>query len=230
MPGPAASAVIGGRTLYNDDSHVSATNDPGTARRVGPIRGDSLSTETAPPDPSVRVKNGRDNQLDAIFAAVMQAHRLLDGAIAGLQGSDSLSEKAMKALDYNFHTVDRSSDPPVVRRLYEIRESLAKTRAAFSGEIPIEVNDEDEALEGGGQTLGCVRDYWIFGTSDIHLLPAWFEYNPKFRAQVVVHEACHKYDNDDDHGYRFTTKFDNLSVAEAIDNADSYAGFCGDVA
>ena len=50
----------------------------------------------------------------------------------------------MKALDTNFHNVDRTTYPSRVSLLYEIQNSLTKIRAAFDGEIPIAVNDESD--------------------------------------------------------------------------------------
>jgi hypothetical protein len=227
--GPDASTNVGGRTLFNNGSEMTETDDAGTTKQVGAINGGTLSTAAAnKEDPSVRISNGAAGQITEIFNAVMRARRLLDAGLAAASGGDTLSEKAMIALQDNFHNVDRSTSPPTVRKLYEIRESLAKTRAAFSGEIPIAVDMLDEK-DG---TLGYVTDYWIFGNSDIHLLPRWFRQGPEGQARIIVHEACHKYDNDDDHAYRYwgsSDDFANMSIADAIDNADSYAYFCTDV-
>ena len=119
--------------------------------------------------------------------------------------------------------VDRSSSPTRVSHLYDIRESLATTRRAFDGDIPVEVEDDPD-----GNTEGYVRDWWLW-KSDIHLHPLWFRQGLTERARIIVHEACHKYDNDDDHAYWWQSDYASLTAKEAIDNADSYATFCRDV-
>jgi hypothetical protein len=224
-PGPtagrSASTVANGRRFFNDSRGVTTNDDGGGGASVGAVT--SSGMEFKNDHRSVTVKNGNQEQIDKIWTAVSQARVMLDTAISALNGADSLPEKSMAALEANFHNVDRSSYPTHVSHLYDIRESLATTRRAFDGDIPVEVEDEAD-----GNTSGYVRDWWLW-KSDIHLHPLWFTNGLTERARIIVHEACHKYDNDDDHAYFWQGKYANLSVKETIDNADSYATFCRDV-
>jgi hypothetical protein len=220
-PGPAASTVVNGRVLGNDSRQTTSTDDGTGGVPVGTITSSGMKYNTDAR--SVTVKGGTEDQVNAIWAAVSKARVMLDGAFAALMGADSLPEKSMSALDKNFHNVDRSEYPTRVSHLYDIRESLAKTRHAFDGDIPVEVEDKPD-----GNTSGYVRDWWLW-KSDIHLHPRWFGEDLVEQARIIVHEACHKYDNDDDHAYYWESDYPNLTVAQAIDNADSYATFCKDV-
>jgi hypothetical protein len=42
-------------------------------------------------------------------------------------------------------------------------------------------------------------------------------------ARVIIHEAAHKYWGVDDHKYAWQAGYDNLSIEDLLDNADSYA-------
>lgn len=48
-------------------------------------------------------------------------------------------------------------------------------------------------------------------------------YTHQAAARVIIHEACHKYWGVDDHKYGWEAGYDNLSIEELLDNADSYA-------
>ena len=220
-PGRSASTVVDGRRLYNDSRGSTSTDGEDGGHTVGAVTASGMRMNTDAR--SVTVKGGNQDQIDKIWTAVSKARVMLDNALSALNGVDALPEKSMAALDKNFHNVDRSSYPTRVSYLYEIRESLATTRAAFDGDIPVEVEDERDA-----NTEGYVRDWWLW-KSDIHLHPLWFTETLIERARIIVHEACHKYDNDDDHAYYWQSAYDKLTVKQAIDNADSYATFCRDV-
>lgn len=223
-PRPAersASTVVNGRRLYNDSRGSTSSEGGEGGHAVGAVTAGGVKFNTD--KRSVTVKGGNADHIDKIWTAVSKARVMLDGALAALMGADSLPERSMAALAKNFHNVDRSGYPTRVSYLYEIRESLATTRKAFDGDIPIEVEDEAD-----GTTEGYVRDWWLW-KSDIHLHPLWFRQDLTERARIIVHEACHKYDNDDDHAYYWQSAYDRLTVKQAIDNADSYATFCRDV-
>jgi hypothetical protein len=220
-PGRCASTVVGGRRLFNDNRGSTSSDDGGGGASVGAVTSNGVRFNND--KRSVTVKGGSQEQVDKIWTAVSKARVMLDTAFGALNGVDSLPEKSMAALAANFHNVDRSSHPTRVSHLYDIRESLAKTRKAFDGDIPIEVEDAPDA-----NTEGYVRDWWLW-KSDIHLHPLWFSQGLTERARIIVHEACHKYDNDDDHAYYWESAYASLTVEEAIDNADSYATFCRDV-
>jgi hypothetical protein len=220
-PGRSASTTVNGRRLCNDSRGSVSSDDSDGGHSVGAVTSSGMRFNT---DARwVTVKGGNQDQIDKIWNAVSKARVMLDTALAALMGADSLPEKSMVALAKHFHNVDRSSDPTRVSYLYEIRESLAKTRHAFDGDIPVEVEDEPDA-----NTEGYVRD-WYLWKSDIHLHPLWFTEGPIERARIIIHEACHKYDSDDDHAYYWESDYPGLTAKQAIDNADSYASFCYDV-
>jgi len=241
--GPTAATKVGGRQLNHDGHGATDIGDGDDAHRVATISGSSIVASAAAQkrsrdadSPGTDVEYERSGpavsgkslqqQLSMIFESVMRARLLLDRGFDALMGSDTLPEKSMQALTRNFHNVNRSTYPTTVSHLYDIQNSIAKTRAAFDKLIPVEIETAQE-----GRTLGYVNVYRIFGPSGpIHLLPLWFTKDPDYRAQIIVHEACHRYDNDDDHAYRWqTNEYASMSVSEAIDNADSYAWFCSDV-
>ena len=220
-PERCASTVANGRRLFNDSRGSTSADGGDGGVSVGAVTASGMRFNTDAR--SVTVKGGNQEQTDKIWTAVSKARVMLDTALGALMGADSLPEKSMAALEANFHNVDRSSYPTRVSQLYEIRESLATTRKAFDGDIPVEVEDEPD-----GNTEGYVRDWWLW-KSDIHLHPLWFSQGLTERARIIVHEACHKYDNDDDHAYYWQSAYARLTVKEAVDNADSYATFCRDV-
>ncbi|HTW09574.1 MAG TPA: M35 family metallo-endopeptidase [Acidimicrobiales bacterium] len=240
-PGPTAVTFRGGRKLFDDGRGNTSLSEPAPMTKVATIVGSTLTKhedDQVTPEPSggadveydrtrpVVSGQSQEEQLDMVFEAVMEARRMLDAGFAGLMGVGSLPERSMDALDQNFNNVDRSGYPTRVSHLDEIRDSIAKTRAAFDQPIPVEIETSDQ-----GRTLGYVKVLRIFGAyGNIHLLPRWFTKDANYRAQVIVHEACHRFDNDDDHAYRWdTVKYRNMSVEESTDNADSYAWFCDDV-
>ena len=48
-------------------------------------------------------------------------------------------------------------------------------------------------------------------------------YTHQASARVIIHEACHKYWGVTDHLYAWNGGYDNLSIDDLLDNADSYA-------
>jgi hypothetical protein len=73
--------------------------------------------------------------------------------------------------------------------------------------------------------LGYVYSIW----SNLHLCPYWFNSGPSLQASTVIHELAHDVVGCDDNAYEWeTTKYKNMSVGDAIDNADSYAHFASD--
>jgi hypothetical protein len=178
----SASTVVNGRQLFNDSRGSTSTGGDGGGVSVGAVTSSGVRFNTD--RRSVTVKGGNQEQVDKIWTAVSKARVMLDTAMSALNGVDSLPEKAMAALEANFHNVDRSSYPTRVSHLYDIRESFATTRRAFDGDIPVEVEDEPD-----GNTEGYVRDWWLW-KSDIHLHPLWFSQGLTERARIVVHEAC----------------------------------------
>ena len=75
--------------------------------------------------------------------------------------------------------------------------------------------------------LAYVYSVW----SDLHLCPYWFNSGAELQASTVVHELAHDVVGCDDNAYEWqTAKYSNMSVNDAINNADSYAHFAWDAA
>jgi hypothetical protein len=75
--------------------------------------------------------------------------------------------------------------------------------------------------------LAYVYSIW----SDLHLCPYWFNSGAELQASTVVHELAHDVIGCDDNAYEWqTAKYNNMSVNDAINNADSYAHFAWDAA
>ena len=65
--------------------------------------------------------------------------------------------------------------------------------------------------------------------SDLHLCPYWFHSGAELQASSVIHELAHDVVGCDDNAYEWeTAKYRNMSVSDAIDNANSYAHFAWD--
>lgn len=158
---------------------------------------------------TVRMEDENDAQAAMISAAVTRARAMLDNAI-GKIGSPSAVSTALNA---NFHSTE---DKTVAK----VQGDLQRIRNAFDGTIPIEVEDE-----------GTARAYVYVIWSDIHLCPPWFaDGDADNRARTIIHECSHKYCGTDDKAYHWDTdKYANLSVKDALNNADSYSWFCMDV-
>jgi len=74
-----------------------------------------------------------------------------------------------------------------------------------------------------------VRAYVYSIWSDLHLCPDWFNSGPEPRARSVIHELAHDVVGCDDNAYEWqTSKYSNMSVNDAFNNADSYAHFALD--
>ncbi|HVN10713.1 MAG TPA: M35 family metallo-endopeptidase [Kineosporiaceae bacterium] len=233
--GPTATTVVAGRPMHDDGRGDPPASEPGPTARVATIVGEGMVRHADAPQPGADVTYDRDKpaikghafdeQLGMILSAVGRGRRMLDAGFKAVLGVDTLQTSVIDALADNFHNVDRSSSPTRIRYLDIIQESLAKTRRAFDDDLPIEIETEDTSA------YAYVNSYWIIGPSGpIHLNPAWFERPAPLRAKTVVHEACHRYDNDDDHAYKWdTAAWRAMSAKEAVDNADSYAMFCLEV-
>jgi hypothetical protein len=233
--GPTATTFVAGRPKHDDGRGEPTAAEPGPTTKVATIVGEGLVRHADRPQPGADVKYDRDkpaikghafdDQLGMILAAVGQGRKLLDAGFKAVLGLDTLQERVVDALVDNFHNVDRSSSPTRISYLDIIRDSLAKTRRAFDDDLPIEIETDDTSA------YAYVNSYWIVGPSgSIHLNPKWFERPAPLRAKTVVHEACHRYDNDDDHAYKWdTAAWRAMTAKEAVDNADSYAMFCLDV-
>jgi hypothetical protein len=233
--GPTATTVVAGKAMHDDGRGEPAATQPGPTTKVATVVGDGVVRHAEKPEPGADVTHDRgkpaikghafDEQLGMIVSAVGQGRRMLDAGFKAVLGVDTLQGSVIDALVDNFHNVDRTSSPTRITYLDIIRESLAKTRRAFDHDLPIEIETDDDSA------YAYVNSYWIVGPSGpIHLNPAWFQRTPALRAKTVVHEACHRYDNDDDHAYKWdTATWQAMTAKQAVDNADSYAMFCLDV-
>jgi hypothetical protein len=73
--------------------------------------------------------------------------------------------------------------------------------------------------------LAYVYSIW----SNLHVCPYWFNSAPDLQAATVIHELAHDVVGCDDNAYGWeTAKYANMSVSDAIDNADSFGHFAWD--
>lgn len=73
--------------------------------------------------------------------------------------------------------------------------------------------------------LAYVYSIW----THLHLCPYWFNSSAELQAATVVHEIAHDVAGADDNAYEWeTSKYNGMSVAHAMNNADSFAHFAWD--
>lgn len=189
-PGGAAPAHDGERAFFEDRRQADSTAQDGKTQ--------------------IKITDEQPAQVSVIVAAVARARELVDNALAQLGNPKDV--KVASALQANFHGTENKT-------IAEVRRVLGKVKSAFSGTIPIEVEDD-----------GTARAYVYVLWSNIHLCPPWFADNdPEGRARTIVHECTHKYAGTDDKAYHWDPKFQTLGTKDALNNADSHAWFCIDV-
>ena len=96
--------------------------------------------------------------------------------------------------------------------------------------VPIDVHGFQPPTFPGedGEVAGAVPVVPFLGAGDIHLFPAFFKASELARGAIVLHQATHKYVGTEDHAYLHEARYAKLSVADALNNADSYAMLCAE--
>lgn len=159
---------------------------------------------------TITVEDGNTAQLRMVVAAVQRGRQMVSHAIAQLGATGGRRNTALTA---NFHSTSAGT-------ISTIREHLTRILSGLSGDITFEVEEDSPT------TRAYVYRIW----SDIHLCPPWFaDADADNRARTVIHECSHKFNGTDDEAYHWQPAYPNLSVSDALDNADSYAWFCMDV-
>jgi hypothetical protein len=116
-------------------------------------------------------------------------------------------------LTRHFHTTFDKDLAKVIDRFKQLNTAINKS-IDFQCETSCDTN-----------VLAYVYSVW----SDLHLCPYWFNSGAELQAATVIHELAHDVVGCDDNAYEWqTTKYANMSVSDAIDNADSYAHFAWD--
>jgi Lysine-specific metallo-endopeptidase len=107
-----------------------------------------------------------------------------------------------------------------------VRGTFAKLLNAFNKTIPFEC--EKKCKKGRS---AYVRKWWLFGWHQgvIHVCPLFFGRGYWGQSVDIIHEIGHKYVDLDDKAYRGNAKYANLTTSDAMNNADSYAHFAGDI-
>jgi len=184
----------------------------GSRHDFGSIGVENQSGERGPSGPANRFDDcPRDWQTKANAAAQTGAGWVAN-AITGLSNLPTpIPAPVTTLLNRHFHTTyDRD-----IRRIVG---QYMRISAAINSAIDFECETECD-----GNTRAYVYEVW----SDIHLCPPWFNSgNSGDQAKTVVHEIAHDAAGRDDKAYYWErSKYNRLSVDEAIDNADSYAVF-----
>lgn len=164
-----------------------------------------------------------------IGVATAEARRMVQSAINALGPGARAAERIRNALQRHFHldqrAIDETGNYSLLLKLTTVINNFRYINNAFSGTIPFECERTNDGWFCRVNRYGYVRLIW----SDIHLCPHWFAMTPRNQARGIVHEMSHKYAGTDDEAYEHNPEYRNLSVNDAIDNADSYACFARDV-
>jgi hypothetical protein len=116
-------------------------------------------------------------------------------------------------LTHHFHTT-------VDKDIAKILDKYKKLNKAINQSIDFQCETKCDK-----DVLAYVYSIW----SDLHLCPYWFSSNAELQASTVIHELAHDVVGADDNAYEWeTTKYNRMSVSDAMDNADSYAHFAWD--
>jgi hypothetical protein len=107
-----------------------------------------------------------------------------------------------------------------------LRANFVKLLNAFDKTIPFEC---EKGCKKGRSAY--VQKWWLFGWHHgvIHVCPLFFARGYWGQTVDIIHEIGHKYVDLDDKAYRGSATYSNLTTSDAMNNADSYAHFAGDV-
>lgn len=147
--------------------------------------------------------------------------RQIDAVLADPSKADPDLHALLKK---HFHIGEGKRADKALQDVTTVRARFAKLRGAFRKDIPFEC---EKSCKPGW--AGYVRDYWIFGTGDIHVCPKFFADDYKEQVATIIHEMGHKYADMDDNAYEHQPKYGTLSTQAAMNNADSYAAFTRDI-
>ncbi|HMD21735.1 MAG TPA: M35 family metallo-endopeptidase [Alloacidobacterium sp.] len=150
----------------------------------------------------------------AATAAQRLGANWLDNVVNGLGNLPRpIPAPVSNLLTHHFHTT-------FDKDLAKILDKYGKLNKAINQSIDFQCETKCDK-----DVLAYVYSIW----SDLHLCPYWFSSNAELQASTVIHELAHDVVGCDDNAYEWeTTKYNRMSVSDAMDNADSYAHFARD--
>lgn len=151
------------------------------------------------------------------------------GSGYGQPGKMSQSTKAL--LLKHFHTTSRG-------HLRQILVNLMGIGKVLKDGVRFECEQSCKASGNGAVCGYAYNTQWFGGFGAVHICFDASTGHCSFDKQalrsqqmIVIHEVAHRYEGIDDHAYEWQTdKYKKLSTGQALDNADSYAAFCVDIA
>ena len=150
----------------------------------------------------------------AATAAQRLGANWLDNVVNGLSNLPRpIPAPVANLLTHHFHTT-------YDKDLAKILDKYKKLNKAINQAIDFQCETKCDK-----DVLAYVYSIW----SDLHLCPYWFSSDAELQASTVIHELAHDVVGCDDNAYEWeTTKYNRMSVSDAMDNADSYAHFAWD--
>lgn len=147
-------------------------------------------------------------------AAQMLGASWVDNVVNGLSNLPTPIPPAVATLlQKHFHT---TFDKDITKILGRYKQILAATHSSLNFECETSCDPK---------VLAYV--YWIW--TDLHLCPYWFTAAADLQAATIIHEIAHDVVGADDNAYEWeTAKYNGMSVADATNNADSFAHFSWD--
>ncbi len=192
-----------------------------------------------------------DQEKAYVQTAFAEARRWLDWAILcvnSIMGGPFLFSKtatlAREALASHFKSTDSDTTAKVLLNLQKIRGNFP-TRAEFAAAgspafgqdirigsappVPLTVNS---IVCGGRKCSDKVGAYFGIGTNALYLCPYFFSHRQE-NPGLLIHEVAHSLDSNNsvlDFGYAKDRIYRDLTTAEALLNADSYANLVEELA
>ncbi|MGL5077178.1 MAG: M35 family metallo-endopeptidase, partial [Waterburya sp.] len=143
---------------------------------------------------------------------------------------DKMSVKTRKLLKKHFHTTDRDNLGKIRSKLTSIQQALEKG-VSFECEKECKRSPDNKCQPGY-----AYKTQWFGGFGDVHICfdtrcggCNFADTKPYLQEVIIIREVGHRYVGLDDHAYLYQEKYSKLSPKQAINNADSYAGFSVDL-
>jgi hypothetical protein len=174
--------------------------------------------------------NAQKSEIQEASKRAIKSVRYAETLIGSAYGRpDKMSEITRKLLDKHFHTIDRDD-------LREILSKLISIRRTFEKGISFECEKQCE-ITVRGRVLGHANNrQWFGGWGNVHICfdnrsggGDFLKESLKSQEALVIHEVGHRYAGLDDEAYLHEKRYAMLSPKQAINNADSYAGFSVDL-
>ena len=147
-------------------------------------------------------------------AAQTQGASWVDNVINGLSSLPNPIPPAVATLLLrHFHTTLDKDIATILGRYRQIQAAIHSS-LNFECETSCDPN-----------VLAYVYSIW----TDLHLCPYWFNSAADRQSAAIIHEIAHDVAGADDNAYEWqTAKYNGMSVADAMNNADSFAHFAWD--